>query len=300
MNTAAALKLRNLYPYLTVWTLAAALAWLTYLALIRVSADGRIEQVFLGSAIVVGLGAGLLAMTVLERRRALSAAEHRLVMLVAGWGVAAAAGWNIAVMVGGPLSGLVTSIFAFRLLEGQAWRQAVVLVTALVAGRIAMELPGGTELFSGGLWCSLAIAVVAPLTLHVLGWSRFSWRLPAAILWWGAAWVFAFWVKNKLGMPAWHGYGTNSLELVVAFGVGGAAVSLPALRMAPVFYWALGGAVAALVGVPIDLALTSLLGGSEAVFSGRPAYLDAGHVIGMALGALCAALLWQARTSGDG
>ena len=73
-------------------------------------------------------GCGLLAL--LQRRSALSAEDSRNISLGANWGLASVAGWNIAVMVGGPVSGLATTIYANRLFEKRLWLMAATMVGA--------------------------------------------------------------------------------------------------------------------------------------------------------------------------
>lgn len=289
----------NFLYYIVAWIVAGGLGWLLYLILTGVSSGGRSQQVFLGLAIVIPIAIGISASRLLSLRLPLSDDHHRLIMLGANWGVAAAAGWNVAVMVGGPTSGLATSLAAYRLFERQPWRQGVLLVLAVIAGRVAMELPGGTELAFGGLWCSIFIAIAASAAATVFSRSRISIMLPISILWWGGAWVLAYWLKNKLGVPGLANYGPNSLEVVIAFGLGGAMAGVPYFRPIRMLCWAIGGLVAALVGIAIDIMLTAMFIGSNAVLSGEAHYLNAGHVVGMGVGAISAMLLCRAKKNAD-
>ena len=170
---------------------------------------------------------------------------------------------------------------------------------AIVAGRIAMEMPGGTGLVLGGLWCSIFIVISVTIAAAVLGRSGISLRLAISILWWGAAWVLAFWLKNNIGMPSLSGYGPNSLEVVIAFGLGGAMAGVPAFRPFRMLCWVVGGLIAVMVGIAIDVVLTALFIGGDAVLSGKPQYLDAGQVVGMGVGAVSAVLLCRVRESVD-
>lgn len=285
--------------YGLAWVLAGLIAWALHDSLSATTSDGRVQQVFLGVAIAVAILIGNSATGVLSLRLPLVGEQHALVMLGAHWGVAAAAGWNVAVMVGGPTSGVATSISAYRLNRAQPWRQGALLLLAVFAGRVAMEMPGGTTLWLGGLWCSLFIAVAVTAAASVFQGSMVSLRVAISILWWGGAWVLAYWLKSVVGMPSMANYGPNSLELIIAFGIGGAMAGVPAFDVYRMLCWAIGGFIASLVGIVTDLALTALLVGGDAILSGQPQYLDFGQVVGMGVGAISAVLLCRFRKSAD-
>ena len=271
-----------------VWVVAGVLAWASYAALTAVFTDGKLAQVFLGLAMVVALVIGTAATVRLVSTTDDDGERRRWLLLGGGWGVAAVAGWNIAVMVGGPASGLVSTIYAQRYLANRPWHAAALLIGAIVLGRLAMELPGGTELLPGGLWTTCAIAFGVSAVAFGLRWIPASAKFVAVLLVWGGAWVFAYWVKNRLGVPALYGYGPNAVELIIAFGIGGAFTGEGAFSGRRLVYWALGGAIAAAVGVVIDIPLTWFLAGETAVLSGQPLYGDAGQAVGMAVGAMFA------------
>ena len=86
--------------YGLAWIAAGCFAWLLYRTLTGVSSDGRLQQVFLGIAIAAAIAIGNGASSLMSRRLPLSDEHHRLLMLGANWGVAAAAGWNVGVIVG--------------------------------------------------------------------------------------------------------------------------------------------------------------------------------------------------------
>ena len=268
--------------------MAGVLAWVSYTSLTAVFTDGKLAQVFLGMAIVLALVLGTVA-TIRLMPVAGDAGERRRLLLFGGsWGVAAVAGWNIAVTVGGPASGLVSAIYAYRYLADRPWHAAALLVGAIVVGRLAMELPGGTELLPGGVWTTCAIAFGVSAAAFSLGWIPSSVRFVAVLLCWGGAWVFAYWVKNRLGVPSLYGYGPNAVELIIAFGIGGAFTGDGGFSGRRLAYWALGGAIAAAIGVLIDIPLTWFLAGETAVLSGQPLYGDAGQAVGMGVGAMFA------------
>ena len=279
------------------WIGAGLLGWLCYRLLQMISTDGRLQQVFLGIAVTVAVIAGYGLVSILNRRGPISGELQRRISLGANWGVAAAAGWNVAVMVGGPISGLATAIYAQRLFEGRAWLLAGMMIGAIVVGRIAMEFPGGTELIIGGAWCALAIGLFTYGAVRLLDGAEVARACALGVVWWGFAWVVAYWAKNVVGMPDLKGYGANSLELVIAYGIGGAVTSAPWCNAGKMFKWILGGLVAALVGIVIDLGITAAVSGPGALFSGTPQFLDAGHVVGMGVGAMLAASLSQPKTN---
>jgi hypothetical protein len=279
------------------WVGAGLLGWFCYRLLLTISADGRLQQVFLGIAVTLAVVVGYGLVSILNSRNPISGEWHRRLSLGANWGVAAAAGWNIAVMVGGPMSGLATAIYAQRLFEGRVWLLAGMMIAAIVVGRIAMELPGGTGLIIGGTWCALGVAAFTYGAVRLLDGAQAALVSAFIVAWWGFAWVLAYWAKNVVSMPDLGGYGVNSLELVIAFGVGGAVAGRPWFDVGRISKWMLGGLVAALVGIVIDLGITAAVSGPGVLFSGAPQFLDAGQVVGMGFGAMLAAGLSQPKTN---
>lgn len=284
-------RLGNMLPHAASWIVAGGLGWLVYLQGTALTTDGRMIQLLMGLGVVVALATGIVASQLLERRVSLSDAEHQLMMAGASWGVAAFAGWNIGVMVGGPTSGVVTFMALNALFVRQPWRQAALVVLAVVAGRLAMEIPGGADLMPGVFWCAISVAVATSAAVMLLDRSPFKKLFPLAVIWWGSAWVFSFWAKNNTGIPSLAGYGPNSAEVIFAFTIGAAVTGKALFSPHRMLCWFAGGVFGSLVGLIFDVLLTTALMGSDALFTGTTHYLDAGQVVGMGAGAMMAMML---------
>jgi hypothetical protein len=282
---------RQIALHVTVWLLVATAGWCVYHLAIRVYGGPQARQLIWAMALVGALAAGAFASAVLKRWAPLTPHERRLLVLAVGWAAAAAAGWSVTVLVGGPLSGLATALVALALLERDAWRLVALAALALFCGRVGLEMPGAQSFLVGAIWAAAATAAGATAGAFALGVRPVRWQLPLLIVGWAVAWIAAYLLKNMVGMPQLAGYGPNSLELVLAFAFGGLitpARSSPLLRS---LLWAVGGTIASLIGVAIDMLLTLIVDSPERLFDNAPVYLAVGQTIGMAAGAVFAAVL---------
>jgi hypothetical protein len=282
---------RAIALHVGVWLGAAIAGWWIYQAALGVFGGPRIRQLVWAVAVLGTLTAGAAASAALKPWAPLARQTRQLLVLAVGWAVAAAAGWSVTVLVGGPLSGLVTGLVAFGLLERGAWRLVALAALALFCGRVGLEMPGAQNFFGGAVWAAAWVAGAAAVGVFALGVRPMPRRLPLLIVGWAAGWIAAYWLKNMVGMPQLAGYGPNSLELVLAFAFGGLITPARRSPLARSLLWAVGGTLASLIGVAIDVILTLIVDSPERLFDDAPAYLAVGQVFGMAAGAVTAAVL---------
>jgi hypothetical protein len=289
-----AVRTRSFVLYLAAWSTAGVLAWIVFAALTDASTSYRLRHAYWFAAIVLFAGSGLLFSRLLAAKLALDELQARLLVWAVGWGVAAAAGWFLHVLVGGPFCGFV-ALAALVTSQRPGLRLVMVGLALLLSGRAVMNLV--ENLLVGGAVTVLAVATMALITSRFWLARTSPLLVFALVAWWGIAWVFAFWIPQAIGFPGWGGYGRTSLEVVIAFALGGVSVArqLSSSVVRGALSWALGGAVASISGIGIDLAFrfaVSIAGGG--LIGPGQRFLDVGHCIGMPIGALIAlALTWR-------